>query len=860
MASLAPQIGTGIAFEQPIQQPSALGGIAALAGLFVPQGAPKEAKQPSSSDILVADKAQFYSELQAGRASMEQGNAAQVAQGRHRITNAYRTFAKRYGREHDDINTAFSDATGISYNVEVTGTSINMEQIASTPEFAVAASIYQKQNPNATADQVHQATMQKEIERLGTDARIKEIETQKKVNWINAEGDYITKARQVGDRILGLISTGYRDTIMTPDEAAEIRREYHAYYGGITKPAGVDQESWDNYKKNYITPLTDAVETSVGLAQQKGISDDMAIALEQIVAKAINQGKLPTGVRLKMKGDSAQGFEAFQKVLKVVAKDPKYLVNYNFVTTSSFEEVLDWVTEFKFRTDSDQLKIKPDPYLAASDEEKRNSLVEDSESLTLNTDAGVVAVDLLALNARLDHTPNKALQPEDFATVFSGKYFEGIEKVYKENPVIGRQIAQDAIRVLDGQEVSIARAIKSEASQAGFNIVSGKLVPNEELSDSNEQWYVDKFFGGDWDLAVRSDGTDANGMTHDVLRGKISTARYRIQPKLDKFIRTSKSIAQLKEKFLPPAVTGIPDEVSKEIAGEAMRVLEATKGKNEKFPTPSGLRGLTQLVDRTEGAGNYDTLFGHSQKSGKRHAGIRVSEMTIGELKRFAKDRGEGSYGNWVKGQSKAGLFATPMGRYQFVGDTLESTAKAMGLDDSIIFDQRTQDAMFAYKVRERLKGATTPEEKRSQLRAEWAGFRHVNDADLDAAIEAFESGKSIDFGGITVATGSTAPETSPRPTHRQEVAPDSPNPLPSATEGTSQGAAGASVQPTEGFGSTPEGGTTKGKEELSPREADQLWMGLSVQTQTLLLKIFGDVEAVKEAIATRRISGKDVL
>jgi len=149
--------------------------------------------------------------------------------------------------------------------------------------------------------------------------------------------------------------------------------------------------------------------------------------------------------------------------------------------------------------------------------------------------------------------------------------------------------------------------------------------------------------------------------------------------------------------------------------------------------------GLLNLIDSTEGGGSYDTLFGHSQRDGP-FAGTRVSQMTIGELKEFAGARGEGSYGSWVQSTNPEGVLATPMGRYQFVGTTLASTAEAMGLPDDTVFDQQTQDAMFSFKVRERLNNADTLAGKRQQLRNEWHGFRNVSNSVLDQAILDFEN------------------------------------------------------------------------------------------------------------------------
>ena len=149
----------------------------------------------------------------------------------------------------------------------------------------------------------------------------------------------------------------------------------------------------------------------------------------------------------------------------------------------------------------------------------------------------------------------------------------------------------------------------------------------------------------------------------------------------------------------------------------------------------SGNGDLFSLIDKHEGGGRYDTLFGHSQNGGQFN-GVDVSKMTIGELGAFASPSGE--YGQWVKG--KVGRVATPMGRHQIVGTTLRAAASEMGLSPETVFSPQTQDSMAAHLARKRLSGAKDPGMKRSALRAEWEGFKNVSDADLDAAIAQFEA------------------------------------------------------------------------------------------------------------------------
>lgn len=143
---------------------------------------------------------------------------------------------------------------------------------------------------------------------------------------------------------------------------------------------------------------------------------------------------------------------------------------------------------------------------------------------------------------------------------------------------------------------------------------------------------------------------------------------------------------------------------------------------------------LWSLMDKHEGGGDYDTLYGHSQKSGP-FAGTKVSAMTVGQAIDFANPSGD--YGRWVASRND-GTVATPMGRHQIVGSTLKRAAQAMGLDPSTPFNRQTQDAIAVHLASNRLKGASTPEAARQALRSEWVGFRRVPDAVLDSAIADF--------------------------------------------------------------------------------------------------------------------------
>ncbi len=151
-------------------------------------------------------------------------------------------------------------------------------------------------------------------------------------------------------------------------------------------------------------------------------------------------------------------------------------------------------------------------------------------------------------------------------------------------------------------------------------------------------------------------------------------------------------------------------------------------------PVDESISDFVALTDKVEGGGDYDTLFGFSNRN--RYSGTKVSQMTIGEIKAFAKPSGD--YGQWVKGQ--VGRVATPMGRYQFVGTTLAAVANKMGLPDDTVFNQTTQDAMFKNYLGEKIASADTMSGKIAAVRAGWEGYKSVNSATLAKLITDFEA------------------------------------------------------------------------------------------------------------------------
>ena len=190
-----------------------------------------------------------------------------------------------------------------------------------------------------------------------------------------------------------------------------------------------------------------------------------------------------------------------------------------------------------------------------------------------------------------------------------------------------------------------------------------------------------------------------------------------------------------------------PRIIEENATGIATQALAIRNGDSLIDPASPIMKLINQ---RESGSGGYRALYDQGQTS--RFSNVDITKMTVRQLQDFSDP--SGSYGQWVKPRldpdgyaAQNGLTSTPMGKYQIVGGTLDSLVEEMGLTGDEVFDEALQDKMFATLMQRRLSKSDTAAGKRTQMRFEWEGFRKVDDATLDAAIAAFESGDGGNYG-----------------------------------------------------------------------------------------------------------------
>lgn len=149
--------------------------------------------------------------------------------------------------------------------------------------------------------------------------------------------------------------------------------------------------------------------------------------------------------------------------------------------------------------------------------------------------------------------------------------------------------------------------------------------------------------------------------------------------------------AQLQQTAQAPQATGYAAE------------LEKLNQQN----APADWKSIQQGIFAGESGGDYNALFGFSNRDGGQFANTKLTDMTVNQALAFSDP--SGPYGQWVKGQ--IGRVATPMGGYQIVGTTLRAAKEGLGLSGNERMSEATQDQLGQWILKTQGTGA-------------WEGYR----------------------------------------------------------------------------------------------------------------------------------------
>jgi hypothetical protein len=276
--------------------------------------------------------------------------------------------------------------------------------------------------------------------------------------------------------------------------------------------------------------------------------------------------------------------------------------------------------------------------------------------------------------------------------------------------------ATDDDLATDFSTVSTDDNVELEALIAERDALAESLVPNETLVEAGEdlafQNYLDSLV--DTDFSV---GTDFSTVS-------VPTAS-EISP--EDFRASEAALAGIDFETGLPLGGVVPDE-------------DIQKGGALYENTLDSIKDRVAEVEGTSGPDGYNTLLGYSQD---QFTDKPLTEMTVSEVLAMQKARGPGTYAEYSK--DTVGRIATPAGKYQVVGQTLQGLVDQGIVDPNALYDAETQEDIGSYLIENRgfedlVNGDITQDEFEANLGKEFEGIERFG---YDTSVTSSVDGQS---------------------------------------------------------------------------------------------------------------------
>lgn len=347
-------------------------------------------------------------------------------------------------------------------------------------------------------------------------------------------------------------------------------------------------------------------------------------------------------------------------------------------------------------------------------------------------------------------------KPETETVELDNNFLEGIAQLFRDNGYEPKQPSEDTTTTPKDEVLEeYSKLMKSEIIQDAMKELSTLGESPNKLEDIYTSMDTD-FVTLENQPTVDSEGdtldirqTEPLGLMSKVVpvtrSDKPVMAKSPSQPELKasidtkilspRFLNAIGITASLTEKGVQAEVKkilkeqGMSDEEITNLVNKSLAAIDADEVQPTDGKDPFDPNSFTQKHLEKVEAGGYDTLFGNAEKTSKDFKGVKITDMSIGELIEFTKP--SGPYGKWVKPRLpkdteayQRGLTSTPLGKYQIVGTTLRKLVKDYGwsLDDK--FTKKVQDRMFLQLAYEALDNKESMGEKVRSMRKVWEGLR----------------------------------------------------------------------------------------------------------------------------------------
>jgi hypothetical protein len=739
MATLNPTLSGGIGFEQAVEQPSALAGVANLANVFVSATRPVKQERPTES-MLKEQALRPFAERVAQLRNSDLTDAQFTREFRrlHREqlvqTPQYRPdlagIASDYGVTDEVLEVPVEDSFASMMNDYASSTegqsdllrSVTLNDDGSLDEEATNTKFRQFAAENL-AERAHIERSNRELTAVQNDNALWKARSEQSIQSFSSQ--WTVKSQGIADSLVKSALAGQIE-VDTPEEQLaylrNARRVLVDEYRSKAQAAGVHPEVYRSALEEAVSPIDNLINTMVSMAGDtetvlSAFRNAKALEAETMLYEALGplsqnsefmrQAFVTLGVQLYNQETfkttlqglvqmSNEGARDGLSLLPNLPSDPGAAVTTEVVDPSVVDQMVQ-----NQRNDSSYLSTRLDTAITLLD--TANDVTNPKIQQEIFRDFG----NIVAASEAAD----RPLSEEYLSRIFGPKNVRKLTDIANSSGTTGTDL-KSAIAYFSAKQITRNRAVldRNIALVAGYTVIHGR-----------EKTYL-----------YNAQGEEVSGRTYVAGGGN---------SQLEAIFRSVKNINIIKSAANRVGISEFVTQDNPDVPGPAagpeaiqeyLDSIGVNSGGNSAGGTGVAPRML-ELIDRTEGGADYNTLFEFSNREGREFSGTKVSEMTIGELEQFA----DGPYGEWSKG--RLGYKATPMGRYQFVGDTLTAVADRMGLSNNTVFTPEVQDAMFHFYAKERLATATTPAQKRKVLREGWEGFKKVSDRELDLAIAEFE-------------------------------------------------------------------------------------------------------------------------
>lgn len=718
--AFAPQLGTEVRFNQPVETPSAFGALAELGSFFVGNLADSQRRQATAAPKVDTNLATFRAGLEKVEAiRQERGEtAAQVAE--RQLASNFAMAGINLDAAYEDVYTTTTGRPWAGYGMDVGATMLQKTLDDPVVQSSYIASLAVL-GPDATeAQRVEYAIGQKATLEAANN-EIAKSKAQAGYQWtVQTEAAYGTTIDTFLNTSLGALSVNAQQGgRVSPMDVQNMKAQWGQLKVQLSRPSNISDDQWKS-TQDKITNIDNLLTTFEKSASSDILLEEFTTAL----ATAMTSG-----------GDGS--VESMLAGMAAI-KDPSTVANLANIDFSTYIMGIG-KGDLKLKVTQQDLfgHILNDQGSLTGVEDPNSFLSSIPDTVKTNIDgktpeqifngldasgklAGLVKpADLNRPDAREQFVTNAATIGAVLMNNPSEEFLsDSFLKQLVANPGFIRNVL--ALDAIDPEGATVAR----QYVRSGLNVERGRQATNFGTIEAYLEGVGIVWNGSAYALtpeaeAASAQDTSISGVSPLQIYGNVIKQANDRRAAIVTIDRALKALE-------------VPTETTTQAGGAGSQSVGSV---------------TAQLLDKFEGGGDYNALFGFANREGGPFAGTKVSEMTIGELKDFA----DGEYADYSRQQ--LGYKATPMGRFQFVGSTLASVAKRMGLSDDTVFTPQVQNDMFVFHAKEVMAGKSASG-KRTAMRQTWEGLRNASDAELDQMISEIEGG-TASF-GTTGAVGGT--------------------------------------------------------------------------------------------------------